>query len=111
MSTTRVPPTRVFIEDVARMVGGDFADNRGGLAEWVRLHRCQNTIGLGGRKNREEFTFIGDIERIETEDLAGSLDFFANGNLRFIEQHAHPGRLGNFAQCAGNASTVGSRKT
>ena len=36
------------------MVGGDFADNRGVLAERVRVHRSKNAIGLGGRNDREE---------------------------------------------------------
>ena len=119
------------------MVGGDFADNRGVLAERVRAHRSKNAIGLGGRNNREEFTFIGDIKRIETEDLACPLDFFADGDLSFIEQpskidstiplsgavslsifvwnsnpgclqmHAHPCSLCNFAQRASDASTGG----
>ena len=73
-----------FHQYIAGMIGGDCADHRGRLAERVRAHRSKNANGIRGRKNREEFTFIGDIKRIETEDFACSFDFFADGKLSFI---------------------------
>ena len=100
-------PNAGLHQDIARMIGGDFADNGGLLAKRVRTHRSKNATRVGSRKNREEFTFIGDIKRIETENLACSLDFFADRNFGFIEQHPHPRRLCNFAQRAGDASAGG----
>ena len=68
-------------QDIAGMIGGNFADNGGRLAERVRVHRSKNAIGVSGRKNREEFTFVGNIERIETENFACSLHVFADRNF------------------------------
>ena len=73
-------------------------------AERVCAHRGEDAIGISGRKNSKQLAFVGDVKRVETEDLARAFDFLADGNLRFVEQHAHPCALRDLAQRAGDAA-------
>ena len=55
----------------AGMLGGHFADDGGLCASgW---DRGQNSASLAGRDNGLELAFVGDIQRVETKNLAGSL--------------------------------------
>jgi hypothetical protein len=87
MSTTRVPPTRVFISTKAGMVGGDFADDRR-FAPSGCARIAARTRPASAGDDREQLAFVGDVKRIEPENFARAFDFLANRDARFVEQHA-----------------------
>ena len=64
------------------MVGDDLADDGGVPAERMRAHLGEDGIGHLGADDGEQLAFVGDVERVEAEDLAGAADRFAHGDGR-----------------------------
>ena len=77
MSTMRSPPNTVCSTTmpVGRSVTSPIDDRAG--AGRMRAHRRQHAVGVGSRHHRHELALVGQIQRIEAEDLAGALDLLA----------------------------------
>ena len=80
MVTTRSPPTSVLKTTIPAMIVHDFADDRriafpSGCARMA----ASTSIGIFGRHDRDQFSFVGDVERIEPEHVAGGLHFGFDG--------------------------------
>ena len=104
MSTTRVPPMRVFMRTkpgwssvTAPMIAA-FSPKR------MCLHGGENGVGIFRRDDGQELPFIGDVERVEPKDFAGAFDLFADRDLGFVKANADAGALRDFAQGAGDAA-------
>ena len=67
----RLPPNAVCICTKAMIVGHDLADHRRLPPERMGAHDGQQAIGVGRRADGDELALVGDIERIEAEQLAG----------------------------------------
>src|SRR5271156_6902443 len=51
-------------------------DDGGVGAKRMRAHGRQRRLGFIGRRDDQDLAFVGEIERVETEDLAERLDLF-----------------------------------
>ena len=67
-------------------------------------HRGEDAVGISARKNSEQLAFVGDVKRVEAQDLARAFDFLADWNPGFVEQHANLCALRDLAQRAGDAA-------
>src|SRR3974390_463581 len=70
----------------------------------MTLQPQQGGLGRGGRNNRDELSFISDVQRVESEHLACPADFLAYGNRAFIKLHPHLGTRGNLIERARKAA-------
>ena len=61
---------RLHLHEVVRVVD-HLADDRGVASERMRAHRREQALGVGGATDRDELALVGDVERIEPEELAG----------------------------------------
>ena len=61
-------------------------------------------VGIVGPDEGDEPAFVGDVERIEPEDLAGGGDGFADRDLAFVDRDREAARLGDLDQAAGEAA-------
>jgi hypothetical protein len=61
----------------------------------------------------QQLSFVGHVERIESENLARPFDRFAHGDLPFADDHPDLGTRGDFIQGRGDAATgrKGRQKT
>ena len=73
MSTMRRPPNTVRMVTRPGSPSTDPSDDRGACAQRMRAHRRQRRLGLLGRHDRDDLALVGEIERIEPEDLAERL--------------------------------------
>src|SRR3990172_6771328 len=60
--------------------------------------------GGGGGADGEEFVLVGEIERVQAEELAGALDFFAHRDGGLLDADADAGLCGDFVQGSGQAA-------
>ena len=70
ISTMRVPPMRALREDLARAVRDHFADDDRIAAAAVRPHRREHRRGIVGSDEGDELALVGQVERIEPQQLA-----------------------------------------
>ena len=86
MSTIRLPPKAV--SRAATRPGGlgaDLADERGLGAERMRRSRSSALVGRLRRDDRDELALVGDVERVDAEDLAGADDRGPERQRRLLE--------------------------
>src|SRR5664279_1876149 len=76
----------------ARRVGGHFADHHGIATERVAAKDAEQTPGIFGRRDRDELALVGDVQGVETEQLAGPENFRPDRYGGFVKPHPH-GRL------------------
>ena len=77
-----------FRDDHPRMQIGYVADSCSVPAEFVISHRLKNHIGGFRWDDRQQFPFVGDVKRVEPEDLAGGVDLFPDGHSPLVEHDA-----------------------
>ncbi len=66
-------------------------------------------IGVLGRHDRDELAFVGDVERIEAEQLAGAAHLGLQRDRRLVERDAHAGGRRDLVQRAREPAARGSR--
>ena len=71
MSTMRVPPNAVTQHDDARRLGADLADRAPRRApSGMGAQRGERGVGFVGGDDRDELALVGDVERVDAEQLA-----------------------------------------
>ncbi len=68
-----------------RMIGADFADDRGVPAQRMCPHGGENFVGNIGHNDRE-FPFVRHVKRIEPENLTRALHVPVDWDPRFVEE-------------------------
>ena len=87
------------------MVDHGFADNGSVATEIESTKRIEYRLGPLRAYDGYQFAFVGDIERIEAENLAGASDFLAQRYGRFLELESDTRLSGDFIERAGNPSS------
>ena len=106
-SSTRVPPISVFIRTMPGWSATTSPMMAASLAERMRAHLREDSFGHVGADDGEQLAFVGDVERIEAEHLAGAADGFAHGDGLLAQQHADVGALGDLVERGGRAAARG----
>ncbi len=70
MATTRSPPTSERNVTMPGWLGHDLADDRGVSSQRMGSHDLHEPVGLAGRNDGDQLSFVGDIERVEPQHLA-----------------------------------------
>src|SRR5208282_1712810 len=71
----------------------------------MTFHRLQHRIGGLGRHDCDQFAFVGDIKRIQAEQLARTSYLFVDGKGTFLQFDPNPRTLCDFVQRAGDAAS------
>ena len=98
--TTRSPPTRDCIVTMPAWSVDDVADDRRILHPADALHRRQQVGRRPLGNDGHQLAFVGDVQRVEAEHLAGPADFGPQRNRRFVQLDADAEPLGQFVQRA-----------
>ena len=101
---------RVHLDEVVR-IGDHLADDRGVASERMRAHRREQPVGVLGAADRDELAFVGDVERVEAQELAGGSDLRPHRNVgsRAITMPQPDCRASSFSVVA-SPPRVGSRR-
>src|SRR6478736_9825263 len=86
------------------MVARNMANDRSRLTERMGLHCRKNPISFGGTRKNQQFAFIGNVKRIQTENFARTLYLFTDWDRGFVPLDSNAGRLGNFVQRTGESA-------
>src|SRR5262245_4252602 len=89
------------------VIADDFADDLSVIPEWMFAHLSQDIRGGVWSYNGEQFTLISYIERIQSENFAGSLDGLPHRNLSLVDDHTDSRGRGDFVQGRGDAAPCG----
>ena len=87
--------------DKAARVGNHLADDGRVLAQRVGAHGGQQRRGVGGGADGGELAFVGAVQRIQPQKLAGGAHHRAHRNRRFVQANAHTRLHGDFVQRGG----------
>ena len=89
-STMRSPPMRVAMR--TKRAGSAITSpiTVGIAAEWMCAHDAEQTRGVVGRYDGDELALVGDVQGVETEQLAGTENLGLDRNGGFVEPHADP---------------------
>ena len=103
----RCPPNPV--RPSTRPAGSEshVADDRRRHANRVLAQGRERFIGLLRRHERDELTFVGDVQRVDAEDLAGAHDLGPHGHPVLDDRHAELGRQGDLVEHRGDPTTRG----
>src|SRR5262249_61846709 len=71
-------------------------------------HLSQDIRGGVWSYNGEQFTLISYIERIQSENFAGSLDGLPHRNLSLVDDHTDSRGRGDFVQGRGETTPCGT---
>src|ERR671926_395512 len=85
----------------AGAVVGHVADDRGPGAEGVRLERRQGGLGLLAGHDADDLALVGEVERVEAQNLAEALDLAPYGRAVFVYLDPDLRRLGDLVQDGG----------
>ena len=80
------------------VVGDDLADAHGVAPQRMGAHRRQYALGIGRGTDRDQLALVGNIQRIEAEELAGGGHHGLHRNRLLVEHHADAGVAGDFVQ-------------
>jgi hypothetical protein len=80
MSTTREPPMASRGRR-GRGLGGDLGDDRRLAADGVGAERGEGGVGRVGGDDRDQLALVGDVDRVDPEDLAGTRDLRTDRDL------------------------------
>src|SRR5262245_20163391 len=67
------------------------------------MHELKSPLEIGWSKKRDKAALVGNIERIQAEDLASPSDFFGYWNLGFVDVDLDFAGLSDLVQCAGES--------
>jgi tRNA U38,U39,U40 pseudouridine synthase TruA len=87
------------------------ADDVGVPAQRVSTHRGPHIFGAFRRNNRNQLSFIRNIERIEAQQLTDSPHLLTNRNSFFFHLDTHSGLPGNLVERRGKPAARGIPKT
>ena len=73
------------------------ADHRSIATERLRAHGCEHRIAILRRNQHSELSFIGEIQRIQTQDFAGTAHRIGNRQCRFVQMQTEAALGGEFA--------------
>ena len=82
----------------------DFTDDAGVGAIGVLFHARNNCRGDVARNDGHQFSLVGNIERIKSQNLAGAFHFFARRNSLFPDLDADFGCRCDFIKCRGHTA-------
>src|SRR5664280_2232191 len=82
----------------ARRVGDHFADHRGIATERMAAKDAEQTRGVFGRRDRDQLALVGDVQGVETEQLARPENFRPYWNRGFVEPHPHRRLIADFIE-------------
>ena len=88
-------------------VGDHGADDGRVLPERVGAHGGEQGLGVPRRADGEELALVGDVERVDAEQLAGGGDLAAHGDGRFLQAHAGAALVGDLVERGGEAAARG----
>src|SRR3989338_734299 len=88
----------------ARPAVGHRADELGAGAQRVGAQGRQERLGDVGGDDGDELAFVGDVERVQAQELAGAMDFFAHRDGGLLDADADAGLCGDFVQGGGQAA-------
>src|SRR5690606_9056177 len=91
-------PAPAALEYFARMVIGDAADDGGVGTERIRAHDGERLVRAIACDHCDELAFVGDVERVEAEDLAGAAYLVEHGYGGLVDGHADVPGVGELAQ-------------
>jgi len=92
-----------------RVLFGDMSDKGSVAAERMAAHRFKHPLSVLARNEGDQFALIGDQQRIESENLAGSAHRVANWNRTFIDLDPRCWRVAISTRVAARPPRVGSR--
>lgn len=82
-------------------------DDRGVAAEFMVMQRRKRHLRQFPWNDGDELAFIGDVQGIKTEQIAGCLDRWQNPDRAFLDFAAKARGPGNFVQgCRKAAATI-----
>ena len=87
------------------MLLNQHTDISGVSTERVSAPEFEDLISNFGRNDCQALAFVGNIERIEAENLASASHLFGNGDCAFFQQNANPSLAGNLVESAGDATS------
>ena len=87
-----------FDDDHSGVFVDNFADDRRIFAVFVLTHLFEHFGGALARQNRQQFSFIGDVKRIESEQFAGGANNRRDGNFVFLQHNSNVRRFGDFVE-------------
>src|SRR5215475_6735768 len=68
----------------------DLSDDRGFKPRGMAAHRFDQPIRRFGRNDRDQFAFVGEIKRIQSQNLAGASHRLAYRQRRFVDANSGP---------------------
>ena len=81
--------------DAARRLD-DPADNSRLSTGRITAHRRKHPLCCSCRRDQDQRSFAGEVERIEAEELAGADDMRPQGELRLVDHNRNIGGQGKF---------------
>jgi hypothetical protein len=76
----------------------NLANDRGLATSGRGAQNCQRVVGLPRRDHHEELAFVGDVQRIEPQQLAGAAHFIAHWDAILFERDAQATVAREFVQ-------------
>ena len=98
MSTMRRPPKTVRIVTRPGSPRPNAADDRSAAPKRMRAHGGERGLRLVGRRDGDDLALVGEIERVEPQNLAERLDLFADRRRLFVDLDRHLRGLGDLVQ-------------
>src|SRR5919108_3462066 len=71
------------------------ADDLGVMAMPMAVHSFQNVLRVFPADDGDELALVGEVERVNPQDLAGPLHILADGDALFVEDDPHLRASGN----------------
>ena len=107
MSTIRLPPYEVIPRTAPAGCSATSPMMHASSPPGVRSQRIESGVGGFGRDDREELAFVGDVQRIESQQLAGAAHGIAHRNLLFEKHDAQAAIASQFVQRGGDTAARG----
>ena len=104
MSTTRVAPMRLRIVTRPGLPSLAVPMIHAWAPSGCARICSQRPLRFARGNEADESAFVGDVQRIESQDLAGALDVLQHGNGAFLDFEVKARGFGDFNQRAGEAS-------
>ena len=104
MSTTRVAAVAGDASTVPRRLAPHLADHSPPLAARRRAQRGQRRVRELRRDHRQELPFVGDVQRIETQQFAGAAHLVAHRHVVLVEDDAEPAVARQLVERGGDAA-------
>ena len=101
---TRLPPNAVCHQHHPGRLGLHFADLHRALAAGHRAQRCQRGVRRLRRDEGDELALVGDVHRVDAEDLRGARDRRLHRDVALAHDHRHAGGARQLVEHRGDAA-------